>query len=185
MAAPTSSAATTTCRARPTSARIRISLPGYYGIIEGAWKHFANAWGVDFEWIKKQFASPAMMSKPGITVSRWIDGVLEKNELIDQDANLRGVFYWGHAPNSQTRGLEMKRAMDKLDLLVVVDPYPSATAAMAAMPGKSEDLNPNRAVYLLPAATQFETSGPAPRPTARSSGASGSSSRCGRAAATT
>ena len=24
--------------------------------------------------------------------------------------------------------------MDKLDLLVVIDPYPSATAAMAAMP---------------------------------------------------
>ena len=42
---------------------------------------------------------------------------------------------------------------------MVVDPYPSATAAMAAMPGKAEDLNPNRAVYLLPAATQFETSG--------------------------
>jgi formate dehydrogenase major subunit len=84
-------------------------------------------------------------------VSRWIDGVLEKNELIDQDSNLRAVFFWGHAPNSQTRGLEMKRAMDKLDLLVVIDPYPSATAAMAAMPGKAEDLNPNRAVYLLPA----------------------------------
>src|SRR5205085_4431734 len=99
------------------------------------------------------------MEKPGITVSRWIDGVLERNELIDQDSNLRGVVYWGHAPNSQTRGLEMKRAMDKLDLLVFVDPYPSATAAMAAMPGKAEDLNPNRAVYLLPAATQFETSG--------------------------
>ncbi len=135
------------------------SLPGYYGIAEGAWKHFASTWGVDYEWIKKQFASPAMMTKPGITVSRWIDGVLEKNELIDQDANLRGVFYWGHAPNSQTRGLEMKRAMDKLDLLVVVDPYPSATAAMAAMPGRPEDLNPKRAVYLLPACTQFETSG--------------------------
>ena len=135
------------------------SLPGYYGLAEGSWKHFAKAWGVDFEWIKGRYASPAMMGKNGITVSRWIDGVLEKNELIDQDSNLRGVFYWGHAPNSQTRGLEMKRAMDKLDLLVVVDPYPSATAAMAAMPGKAEDLNPNRAVYLLPAATQFETSG--------------------------
>lgn len=137
------------------------SLPGYYGIVEGSWKHFAKAWGVEFDWLKGRFANPGMMSKPGITVSRWIDGVLEKNELIDQDSNLKAVFYWGHAPNSQTRGLEMKRAMDKLDLLVVVDPYPSATAAMAAMPGKAEDLNPNRAVYLLPAATQFETSGSA------------------------
>ncbi len=135
------------------------SLPGYYGLVEGSWKHFANTWGVDFEWIKKQYASPAMMTKAGTTVSRWIDAVLEKNELIDQDSNVRGMFFWGHAPNSQTRGLEMKRAMDKLDLMVVVDPYPSATAAMAAMPGKAEDLNPNRAVYLLPAATQFETSG--------------------------
>jgi formate dehydrogenase major subunit len=135
------------------------SLPGYYGIVEGSWRHFAKVWGVEYDWIKARFASPAMMTKPGITVSRWIDGVLEKNELIDQDPNLRGVVFWGHAPNSQTRGIEMKRAMDKLDLLVVIDPYPSATAAMAAMPGKPEDLNPNRAVYLLPAATQFETSG--------------------------
>ena len=134
------------------------SLPGYYGLAAGSWKHFAATWGVDYEWIKKQYAE-GMMEKPGITVSRWIDGVLETNELIDQGPNLRGVFFWGHAPNSQTRGLEMKRAMDKLDLLVVVDPYPSATASMAAMPGKAEDLNPNRAVYLLPAATQFETSG--------------------------
>jgi len=134
------------------------SLPGYYGLAEGAWKHYAKVWDVDFEWIKKQFA-PGMMTKSGMTVSRWIDGVLEKNDLIDQDSNLRGLFFWGHAPNSQTRGLEMKKAMDKLDLLVVVDPYPSATAAMAAMPGKPEDQNPNRAVYLLPACTQFETSG--------------------------
>src|SRR5690606_20166107 len=136
------------------------SLPGYYGIVEGSWRHFAKVWGVDFDWIKGRFA-PGMMSKPGITVSRWIDDVLEKNEMIDQDPNLRAVFYWGHAPNSQTRGVEMKRAMDKLDLLVVVDPYPSATAAMAAMPGDPKDRNPNRAVYLLPAATQFETYGSA------------------------
>ena len=134
------------------------SLPGYYGLAEGAWKHFAKVWDVDFEWIKKQYA-PGMMTKPGMTVSRWIDGVLEKNELIDQDSNLRGLFFWGHAPNSQTRGLEMKKAMDKLDLLVVIDPYPSATAAMAAMPGNAADLNPNRATYLLPASSQFETSG--------------------------
>ena len=134
------------------------SLPGYYGISEGAFKHFAAVWGVDFEWIKGQY-SPGMMNKPGLTISRWFDAVLENNEVIDQPSNLRGMFYWGHAPNSQTRGLDLKKAMDKLDLLVVVDPFPSATAAMAAMPGKPEDLNPKRGVYLLPACTQFETSG--------------------------
>ncbi len=134
------------------------SLPGYYGLAEGAFKHFAKTWDVDFEWIKKQYA-PGMLTKPGMTVSRWIDGVLEKNELIDQDSNLRGLVFWGHAPNSQSRGLEMKKAMDKLDLLVVIDPFPSATAAMAAMPGNAGERNANRAVYLLPACTQFETSG--------------------------
>jgi len=54
------------------------SLPGYYGIATGSWKHWAAVWGVDYEWIKKQFVSQAMMEKPGITVSRWIDAVLEK-----------------------------------------------------------------------------------------------------------
>ena len=117
----------------------------------GSWRHFAAVWGVDYEWIKKQFAE-GMMEKPGMTVSRWIDGVLEKNELIDQGPNLRALVFWGHAPNSQTRGKEMVEAMKKLDLLVVIDPYPSATAAMAAMVRKD-------GVYLLPAATQFETSG--------------------------
>ncbi|MEP7061434.1 MAG: formate dehydrogenase subunit alpha [Betaproteobacteria bacterium] len=128
------------------------SLPGYYGVSTGAWKHFAAVWGVPYEWILKQFASQAMMEKPGMTVSRWIDGVTEKNELIDQDSNLRAVIYWGHAPNSQTRGKEMAEAMKKVDIIVVVDPYPSATAAMAAMVRQD-------GVYLLPACTQFETSG--------------------------
>src|SRR5487761_2323143 len=128
------------------------SLPGYYGFIPGAWAHWARVWNVDLAWLKKQYASEAMMTKPGITVSRWIDGVMEKNEQIDQDNNLRALIYWGHAPNSQTRGKEMVEAMKKLDMIVVIDPYPSATAAMAAMVRKD-------GVYLLPAATQYETSG--------------------------
>jgi formate dehydrogenase major subunit len=128
------------------------SLPGYYGIAEGAWKHWAKVWNVDYDWLKSQFASKAMMEKSGMTVSRWIDGVLEKNELIDQDSNIKAMFYWGHAPNSQTRGPEMKEAMEKLDLMVIVDPYPTASAAM---PDRKEG------VYLLPAATQFECSGSA------------------------
>jgi formate dehydrogenase major subunit len=128
------------------------SLPGYYGIAAGAWRHWCSVWGVDYEWVKKQFVSQEMMEKPGITVSRWIDAVLEKNELIDQDPNLKAVIFWGHAPNSQTRGKEMIDAIKKLELLVVIDPYPSATAAMAASARQD-------GVYLLPAATQMECAG--------------------------
>jgi len=126
------------------------SLPGYYGLAEGAWKHFANAWGVDYEWIKSRYGSKELMEKPGITVSRWYDAVNEEVQYMDQPSNLKAVFYWGHAPNSQTRLPDMKAAMQKLDMLVVIDPYPSLTAAMH---GRQDG------VYLLPAASQFETQG--------------------------
>jgi len=129
------------------------TLPGYYPVaVPGSWTHWAKVWNVDIEWLKKQYASEAMMAKPGMTVSRWIDGVLEKNEAIDQDSNLRMMIFWGHAPNSQSRGSEMLEAMKKLDLMVVIDPYPSASAAMFAKVRKD-------GAYLLPAATQFETEG--------------------------
>ena len=105
------------------------------------------------------------MEKPGMTVSRWIDGVLEKNDLIDQGPNLRAQVFWGHAPNSQTRGKDMVEAMKKLDLLVVIDPYPSATAAMAAMVRKD-------GVICCPRARSSRPPARAPRPIARSSGAS-------------
>ena len=65
----------------------------------------------------------------------------------------------------------MVEAMAKLDTLVVIDPYPSATAATAAMAAMVR----KDGVYLLPAATQFETNGGR---TARSSGASASSGMC-------
>jgi formate dehydrogenase major subunit len=126
------------------------TLPGYYGIAEGAWKHFANVWGVDYEWIKARFGSKELMEKPGITVSRWFDAVNEDNQYVDQPNNLRAVFYWGHAPNSQTRLPDMKRAMQKLDMMVVIDPYPSMTASMHGR---------ENGVYLLPAASQFECQG--------------------------
>ena len=129
------------------------TLPGYYPVaVPGSWAHWAKVWNVDLEWLKKQYASEAMMAKPGMTVSRWIDGVTEKNEAIDQDPNLRMIFFWGHAPNSQSRGSEMIEAMKKLDLMVVIDPYPSASAAMFAKVRKD-------GAYLLPAATQLECEG--------------------------
>ena len=133
------------------------SLPGYYGLAEGSWKHFCRVWDVNFDDMQARFAKD-MMGAKGTTVSRWVDAVLENKDNIAQANPVKGLFFWGHAPNSQTRGLDMKRAMDALDLLVVVDPYPTATAAMAAMQTEGK-VNPNRAVYLLPASTQFECSG--------------------------
>ncbi|MGC2856028.1 formate dehydrogenase subunit alpha [Novispirillum sp. DQ9] len=126
------------------------SLPGYYGLADGAWSHWAKVWDIDFDWLKGRFADDKIRQATGIPVSRWIDGVLEAKENIDQPDTLKAMIYWGHAPNSQTRLPEMQKAMDKLDLLVVVDPFPSVTAVLH---------NRTDGVYLLPATTQFETYG--------------------------
>ncbi len=126
------------------------SLPGYYGLSVGAWKHWSRVWGVDFEYMLGRFASKELMTSKGIPVSRWFDGVLEAKENMDQPDNVRGMIFWGHAPNSQSRGPDEKKAMEKLDILVVIDPYPTVTAVMQ---------DRTDGVYLLPAATQFETYG--------------------------
>jgi formate dehydrogenase major subunit len=75
------------------------SLPGYYGIAEGSWKHFAKVWGVDYDWIKGRFGSKDD-GKAGHHGLALVRRVMEKNENIDQPSNLRAVF-WGHAPNSR------------------------------------------------------------------------------------
>lgn len=133
------------------------TLPGYYGLSAGAWAHWARVWEEDQDWLKGRFAvwdksgkSRAMMNEKGIPVSRWIDGVLEAKENLEQPDNTRAMVLWGHAPNSQTRMLEMKEAMEKLDLLVVVDPFPTVSAVLH---------DRKEGAYLLPTTTQFETSG--------------------------
>lgn len=130
-------------------------LPGYYGLSEGAWRHWSGVWGIEFDWLKNQFDQTEYngklpMNNMGIPVSRWIDGVLEDKDKIEQNDNIRAMFYWGHAVNSQTRGHEMPKAMQQLDMMVIVDPYPTVAAVMN---------NRTDGVYLLPATTQFETYG--------------------------
>ena len=126
------------------------SLPGYYGLKKGSWKHWARVWDVEYDYLLGRFESEKMMQSKGIPVSRWIDGVLTPKDKMDQTDNLKAMVFWGHAPNSQTRLPEMQQAMKKLELLVVVDPYPTMTAVMH---------DRQDGVYLLPASTQFETSG--------------------------
>ena len=126
------------------------TLPGYYGLAKGSWKHWARVWDVDYEFLAGQFAEEKFMNSSGIPVSRWVDGVLEDKANLDQPDNLRAMVYWGHAVNSQTRLPEMKKAMEKLDLMVVIDPVPTFAAVI---PDRQDG------IYVLPAATQFETRG--------------------------
>ena len=134
------------------------TLPGYYGLSGGAWAHWSRVWGEDLDWMKGRFATVTdadgkesnLMNLTGIPVSRWIDGVLEDPANMDNPDKVRAMVLWGHAPNSQTRMKEMKTAMDELDMLVVIDPFPTVSAVWS---------DRTDGVYLLPATTQFETYG--------------------------
>src|SRR6056297_1623044 len=134
------------------------TLPGYYGLAAGSWAHWARVWGEDPEWLAARFdkitgkdgKEKSLQNLSGIPVSRWIDGVLEDTANMDQPNKVRAMVLWGHAPNSQTRMTEMKTAMEKLDMLVVVDPFPTVSAVLH---------DRTDGCYLLPATTQFETYG--------------------------
>ena len=137
------------------------TLPGYYGLSEAAWKHWARVWEVDFDYLKGRFDTTKKrdagggkleytMHIPGIPVSRWIDGIMEEKQNLSQQDNFHAVIFMGHAVNSQTRGPEMKAALEQVNLVVVIDPYPTHVAVMS-------DRKDN--TYILPAATQFETYG--------------------------
>jgi formate dehydrogenase major subunit len=136
------------------------SLPGYYGLAEASWKYWAGVWGVDFEWLKGRFdfsrtylegtKEQYPMFTEGVPVSRWIDGILEAPENFQQKSNFRAIFFQGHAVNSQTRGAEMKKALEKVELVVISDPYPTHMAVMSERKNNT---------YLLPTCTQFEQVG--------------------------
>ncbi len=125
-------------------------LPGYYGLAEGAWQHWSRVWDVDYEWLKGRFASKELMEKAGIPVSRWFDGVLEAKDQLGQPSNVRAMIFWGHAPNSQTRGPDLKKGLEKLDLLVTIDPV----VGLQSVLGDRQD-----GVYCLPAGSTMECSG--------------------------
>jgi formate dehydrogenase major subunit len=138
------------------------NLPLYYGLTEAAWKHWGRVWEIEYEWLQSRFDEvPAKadrkprtrkenMETPGITSTRWFDGVLIPEEELDQRSNIKGMFIMGHGGNTVTRIPEMLKAMEKLELLVVVDPHPTTFSAISAR---------KDGTYLLPAATSLEMNG--------------------------
>ncbi|MDY6864350.1 MAG: formate dehydrogenase subunit alpha [Halobacteriota archaeon] len=137
-------------------------LPGYYGVTsEGSWDWYSKVFtdtpstsgSITFDELKGRFATyngESMMTKIGFAVSRWYEGVLMPESDIDQPHNIKAAILWGEATSSITEMKREKEAMEKLDLLVIVDPFPTSASAM-----------PDRAdgIILLPAATRQEGTG--------------------------
>jgi anaerobic selenocysteine-containing dehydrogenase len=65
------------------------------------------------------------------------------------------MFIMGHGVNTITRMPEAKRGIEKLELLVVCDPYPTAWSVLS---------DRKDGIYLLPACTSFEMDGSRPPP---------------------
>jgi formate dehydrogenase major subunit len=130
-----------------------VTLPFYYGLAEGAWKHWGRVWEVDYDYLQSRFDSKQIMETPGIPLTRWFDAVTLPKDQVAQKDNVRAMFVQGHASNSITRIPESMNGLRKLDLLVVVDPHPTTWASLAVQAGRKDNL------YLLPACTQFEARG--------------------------
>jgi hypothetical protein len=80
-----------------------VTLPFYYGLAEGAWRHWSRVWEVDYDYLQSRFDSQKIMQTPGIPLTRWFDAVLLPKDQVDQKDNLRAMFVQGHASNSITR----------------------------------------------------------------------------------
>src|SRR6202158_2738474 len=130
-----------------------VTLPFYYGLAEGAWKHWARVWEVDYDFLQSRFDSKQMMETPGIPLTRWFEAVTLPKDQVAQKDNVRAVFVQGHASNSITRIPESLNGLKALELLVIADPHPTTWASLAVEAGRKDG------IYILPVATQFECKG--------------------------
>ena len=126
------------------------TLPLYYGLSEEAWQHWCRVWEVDLDWMRSRFVSKALMESPGIPSTRWFDATLLPKDQVSQPDTLQAMFVMGHGVNTITRMPEAVRGIEKLDLLVVCDPYPTAWSVLSGR---------KNGTYLLPACTSFEMDG--------------------------
>ena len=130
-----------------------VTLPFYYGLAEGAWKHWSRVWEVDHDYLVGRFDDKKIMETAGIPLTRWFDAVILPKDQVAQQDNVKAMFVQGHASNSITRIPELLKGLKALELLVVADPHPTTWASLAVQAGRKEDM------YLLPVASQFECKG--------------------------
>ncbi|MFN3350675.1 formate dehydrogenase subunit alpha [Pseudorhodoplanes sp.] len=135
-----------------------VTLPLYYGLVEGAWRHWARVWEVDYQWFVDRFDTVTgadgkpvkTMNTPGIPSTRWFDAAMLPQKDVSQKDNIKAMMVFGHGGNTVTRMPKAAEGLEKLELLVVADPHPTTWAALS---------NRKNGTYLLPICTQFECSG--------------------------
>ncbi|MDR6871196.1 formate dehydrogenase major subunit [Bosea sp. BE125] len=138
------------------------NLPCYYGLVEGAWRHWARVWGVDYDYFVTRFdevpakggrparTAKANMETSGHTSTRWFDAANMPAEQVDQKDNLKAMIVMGHGGNTIPRMPDAVKGLETLELLVVADPHPTNFISLGQR---------KNGTYLLPIGTQFECSG--------------------------
>lgn len=156
------------------------SLPGYYGLGDSAFRHHCKGWGVDYDEFIKRFAvsvkepreklgNPVKGTKfreyfyydpknpedrnwrneKGWSLSKWWQGVLKEEDTFSS-GELRVLWVQGTGITSMAHQVKIKEALDKIDMLVVVEPFLNEVAILS---------DRKDGIYVLPSCTQFESSG--------------------------
>ncbi|OPA76465.1 formate dehydrogenase [Campylobacter pinnipediorum subsp. pinnipediorum] len=155
------------------------TLPTYYGLGDKAWKYFCKGWGVDFDEFVKRFAVSTKEKKAGgdavkgtkfqeyfyhdpknpedrnwrnekgWSLAKWWQGVL-KEEKTFSSGELKVLWVQGTGIASMSHLHKIQQAVDKLDLLVIAEPFVNEVAILS---------DRKDGVYILPVATQFENEG--------------------------
>src|SRR2546430_16752885 len=102
-----------------------VTLPLYYGLVEGAWKHWARVWEVEYDYLQSRFdevpakaGRPARTRKqnmelPGIPWTRWVDATLYNPADVDQRDSLKAMVIMGHGGNTVPRMTDMVKGIEK------------------------------------------------------------------------
>ena len=126
------------------------TLPLYYGLVRRSVAALVPGLGSRLRLDALPLCQQDADGSAGIPSTRWFDATLLPKDQVSQPDNLQAMFVMGHGVNTITRMPEAVRGIEKLDLLVVCDPYPTAWSVL------SERKN---GTYLLPACTSFEMDG--------------------------
>jgi formate dehydrogenase major subunit len=89
------------------------------------------------------------MTAKGFSLAKWWQGVLQEEKTYSSSP-IRALWVQGNGITSMAQTVKVQEALNKLDLLVIADPFVNEAAVIT---------DKKDGIYILPVATQFETEG--------------------------